>query len=104
MKWKKYYVLFRSVLFCSVLFCSVLFCSFETKSIFMLPDNDFECKDLFCQMDVLRKYKEDFVWKEMARYVECLSDNIVRPVLMDSSTTVNHAHLQQYMVNFNSMY
>lgn len=38
-----------------------------TERVAELIHDDFVCKDLFCQMDVLRLYKDDLVWKEMAR-------------------------------------
>ena len=38
-----------------------------TERVAELIHDDFECKDLFCQMDVLRMYKDDLIWKEMAR-------------------------------------
>lgn len=38
-----------------------------TERVAALVNDDFECTNLFCQMDMLRTYKDDLVWKEMAR-------------------------------------
>ena len=40
-----------------------------TERVANLLGGDLERRDLFCQMDVLREYREDMVWKEMARRV-----------------------------------
>lgn len=38
-----------------------------TERVATLIDDDFESNHLFCQMDMLREYKNDLVWQEMAR-------------------------------------
>lgn len=38
-----------------------------TVRVASLVNDDFECTPLFIQMDVLREYKNDLVWQEMAR-------------------------------------
>lgn len=38
-----------------------------TERVAELIHDDFEVNHLFCQMDILRMYKDDLVWKEMAR-------------------------------------
>ena len=38
-----------------------------TEHVANLLGDDLERRDLFCQMDVLREYRDDLVWKEMAR-------------------------------------
>lgn len=38
-----------------------------TERVAELVHDDFEVNHLFCQMDVLGKYKDELVWKEMAR-------------------------------------
>ena len=43
--------------------------------------DDFDCPDVFTQMDVLRTYREDYVWKEMARQVACLQVMTSSPVI-----------------------
>lgn len=40
-----------------------------TERVAMLINDDFECTNLFCQMDMLRTFKDDLVWKEMARWI-----------------------------------
>ena len=40
-----------------------------TERVAHLLGDDLERRDLFCQMDVLREYRDDMVWKEMARLV-----------------------------------
>ncbi|KAH3748022.1 hypothetical protein DPMN_182459, partial [Dreissena polymorpha] len=40
-----------------------------TERVATLIGDDFECNGLFCQMDMLRPYKNDLVWKEMARWI-----------------------------------
>ena len=39
-----------------------------TERVAELVGDDVKCNELFCQMDVLRPYEDDLVWKEMARY------------------------------------
>ena len=39
-----------------------------TEHVASLLGDDLDRCDLFCQMDVLREYRDDLVWKEMARY------------------------------------
>ena len=38
-----------------------------TERVATLVNDDFDCNHLFCQMDMLRTYRNDLVWKEMAR-------------------------------------
>jgi hypothetical protein len=38
-----------------------------TERVASLVNGDFESSQLFVQMDVLREYKGDLVWQEMAR-------------------------------------
>ncbi|WAR09936.1 S4A8-like protein [Mya arenaria] len=40
-----------------------------TERVASIIGNDFDCTDLFCQMDMLRPYKNDMVWKEVARWI-----------------------------------
>ncbi|XP_045177681.2 sodium bicarbonate cotransporter 3-like isoform X2 [Mercenaria mercenaria] len=40
-----------------------------TERVATLINDDFKCNDLFCQMDMLRTYKDDLVWQEMARWI-----------------------------------
>ena len=39
----------------------------EMDMVSSIIGDDFDCPDVFTQMDVLRTYREDYVWKEMAR-------------------------------------
>ena len=39
----------------------------EMDIVSSLVGEDFTCPDLFTQMDVLRTWRDDYVWKEMAR-------------------------------------
>ena len=40
-----------------------------TEHVANLLGDDLDRRDLFCQMDVLREYRDDLVWKEMARCI-----------------------------------
>ncbi|XP_045178747.2 electrogenic sodium bicarbonate cotransporter 1-like [Mercenaria mercenaria] len=40
-----------------------------TERVATLVNDSFDCKTLFCQMDMLRTYKNDLVWQEMARWI-----------------------------------
>ena len=39
----------------------------EMDVVSTLVGEDFTCPDLFTEMDVLRVWRDDYVWKEMAR-------------------------------------
>ena len=41
----------------------------EMEVVSTLVGEDFKCPDLFTEMDVLRVWRDDYVWKEMARLV-----------------------------------
>ena len=43
-----------------------------TERVATLIGDNFQCTDLFCQMDVLRGFKDDYVWQEMARLANAL--------------------------------
>ncbi|XP_045177486.2 electrogenic sodium bicarbonate cotransporter 1-like isoform X5 [Mercenaria mercenaria] len=40
-----------------------------TERVATLVNDNFDCNHLFCQMDMLRTYKNELVWKEMARWI-----------------------------------
>ncbi|XP_060562154.1 electrogenic sodium bicarbonate cotransporter 4-like [Ruditapes philippinarum] len=40
-----------------------------TERVATLVNDDFDSNHLFCQMDMLRTYKNELVWKEMARWI-----------------------------------